>query len=105
MTTTSARAHPNVTVRKVAADDPGLEARAFDLVLLAFVDHYLADRAAYLSRLRPALAGGGRIAVLNRRVFRDALVEAAGRAGLTIVAEITDLPGQFLVLLAPRPGG
>src|SRR5215470_6697773 len=32
---------PNVVVRKVAPDEPGLEAESFDLVLLAEVDQYL----------------------------------------------------------------
>jgi len=90
-----------VVVRKVTPDDPGLEPRAYDLVFLAQVDQYLRDRAAYLARLRGALAPGGRVAVLNRRVFRDQLLAAAARAGYRVAAEVTDLPDHFLVLLVP----
>jgi ubiquinone/menaquinone biosynthesis C-methylase UbiE len=99
-----APAFPNLVVRKATPDDPGLERAAYDLVLLAFVDQYLRDRADYLSRLRRALVKGGRLAVLNRQVFRDELVFAAGRAGFTVVAEVQGLPGQFLLLLAVRRG-
>ena len=92
----------NVVVRKVAADDPGLEARRFDLVLLAQVDHYLPDRVAYLRRLRPALARGGRIAVLNRLPFREPLIAAAREAGYTVRAGPGELASHFLVFLSPR---
>jgi len=95
-----APAPPNLVVRKVAADEPGLEAGAYDLVLMSFVDHYLRDRVAYLGKLRAALSDKGRLAVVNRGVFRDALVDAARRAGFAIVSEVTDLPGQFLVVFA-----
>ena len=91
-----------VTPRLVGADDPGLEAGRFDLVLLAEVDHLLPDRAAYLRRLVPALAPGGRIAVSNRAPYRPRALAAARAAGLIPVGEAGGLPGQFLVLLAPE---
>jgi predicted methyltransferase len=98
------RAHPakNVVVRKVAPDDPGLEAGSFDLIFLSEVDQYVPHRVAYLGKLRAALAPGGRLAVTNRRGFRPVLVAAAEQAGYGIVGEITDLPNHFLVLLRPR---
>ena len=98
------RAHPakNVVVRKVAPDDPGLEAGAYDLIFLSEVDQYLPDRATYLGKLRAALVPDGRVAVTNRRGFRPMLVAAAEQAGYAIVGEITDLPNHFLVLLRPR---
>jgi predicted methyltransferase len=92
----------NVIVRKVAADDPGLEPGGYDLVLLSEVDQYLPDRAAYLTRLRAALAAGGQVVVTNRRLFRAPLLAAAERAGWVPVTETTDLPAHFLVRLAPR---
>jgi ubiquinone/menaquinone biosynthesis C-methylase UbiE len=92
----------NVAVRKVAPDEPGLEAGNFDLILLSEVDQYLPDRVTYLRKLRVALAPNGRIAVTNRRGFRPALVAAAEQAGYTIVGEVTDLPNHFLVFLRPR---
>jgi ubiquinone/menaquinone biosynthesis C-methylase UbiE len=91
----------NVVVRKVAPTEPGLEPASFDLILLSEVDHYLADRVAYLGKLRAALAPGGRIAVTNRRVFRKPLVEAAGQAGYRLVNEFNELPAHFLVFLRP----
>lgn len=91
----------NVVVRKVAPDDPGLEPASFDLVLLSEVDQYVPDRAAFLDRLRAALAPGGRIAVTNRPVFRAPLVAAARRAGYTVAGEVSDLPVHFLLFLRP----
>jgi ubiquinone/menaquinone biosynthesis C-methylase UbiE len=97
-----AHAPPNVTARKVDANDPGLEAASYDMVLLSEVDHYLADRTDYLRRLAPALAPDGRIAVTNRRSFRAPLLAAAARAGYRVTGEVTDLPAHFLVLLRPE---
>src|SRR5690606_34895202 len=90
-----------IEVRRVAPGDPGLEPGRYDLVLLAQVDHLLADRADYLARLRAALATGGRIAVSNRLQHRADLLAAAERAGLRARAAPIDLPGQHLVILEP----
>jgi predicted methyltransferase len=92
-----------VEVRRVTPDDPGLEPGRYDRILIAQVDHLLADRAEYLRRLRPALAPGGRVAVANRIQHRAGLLRAATDAGYSIASEVTDLPGQYLVLLVPRP--
>lgn len=89
-----------IEVRRVEAADPGLEAGAYDRVLLAQVDHYLDDRVDYLRRLGAALAPGGRIAVSNRVPHRAGLLRDAAAAGYTVVGD-HDLPGQFIVLLAP----
>lgn len=93
-----------VTPRLVRPDDPGLEAGAYDRILLAQVDHYLPDRVDYLRRLAPALAPGGRLAIENRIPHRAALMRDAAAAGWRVVAEAGDLPGQFLVLFAPPRG-
>lgn len=93
---------PNVVVRKVAPDEPGLEAASFDLVLLAEVDQYLPDRVAYFRKLRGALAPRGRIAVTNRNRFRDPVVAAAAAAGYTVSGEMNEIPAQFLLFLVPR---
>lgn len=94
-----------VETRLVGRADPGLEAHAYDLVLLAEVDHLLADRAAYFRRLVPALAPGGRIAIENRIDREPAVRAAAAAAGLDVVATHHDLPSQFVLLLAPRVKG
>ena len=91
-----------VDTRVVGPGDPGLEPGSYDLVLLAMVDHLLPDRADYVRRLVGALAPGGRIAVVNR-IDREAAVRAgAESAGLETVGVVHDLPGQFVLLLAPR---
>jgi predicted methyltransferase len=93
-----ARDEAPVELRPVHADDPGLERGAYDRILLAEVDHLLADRVDFLRRLALALKPGGRIAVENRLGYRAPLVEAARRAGLAVV-ESRDLSPHFLVLL------
>jgi ubiquinone/menaquinone biosynthesis C-methylase UbiE len=91
-----------VTTRRVTPDDPGLEAGAYDRVLLAQVDHLLADRAAYFRKLAAALAPGGRLAVANRLPYRQRVVDAASAAGLRAVSE-HGLPGQFLIQFEVTP--
>jgi predicted methyltransferase len=95
------RGEAPIELRKVPADDPALEAGAYDLILLSEVDHYLADRADYLRRLKPALKPGGRIAVCNRRLYRGPLVLAASQAGLSVRDEYDKLPAHFLLFLTP----
>jgi len=92
-----------IETRRVTPDDPGLEPATYDVILLSEVDHLLADRAPYLAKMARALAPGGRIAISNRRVHRAAALEAAGRAGLTLDSEYTQLPTHFLVLLEVKP--
>ena len=90
-----------IETRRVAPDQPGLEAGAYNLILLSEVDHLLGDRAAYFTKLAHALAPGGRIAIINRRVHRAAALAAAERAGLTTASEYTQLPTDFLVEVKP----
>ncbi len=102
LSTAARRDSLDVETRVVAPDDPGLEPGGYDLVLLAMVDHLLPDRADYFRRLVPALAAGGRIAVVNR-IDREAPARAAAEsAGLEVVGVVHDLPGQFMLLLSPR---
>ncbi len=98
-----ARAAPvaAIEVRKAAPDDPGLEPGAYDLVLMSEVDHFLADRVAFLTKLRPALAPGGRVAVTHVRALKAPLVEAAERAGYAVVDGFDGLPDHYLVFLQP----
>ncbi|CAM4218082.1 class I SAM-dependent methyltransferase [Corallococcus exiguus] len=91
----------NIEVRKVAPDAPGLEAGAYDLILLSEVDHFFGDRVDYLTRLRPALTPQGRIAVTHLRAMRPPLVAAAQAAGYTIVSEYNDLPAHYMLFLRP----
>lgn len=93
---------PAVETRVVAADDPGLEARAYDRILVAEVDHYLPDRASWLRKLARALAPGGFIAVENKLTYRAPLLAAADAAGLDAVAIAPAPPAHFYVRLVPR---
>ncbi|HET6149643.1 MAG TPA: methyltransferase [Polyangia bacterium] len=91
-----------IVTRTVSPADPGLEAGRYDLILLSEVDHLLADRAAFLRALVPALRSGtGRVVVSNRRVHRAALLASAARAGLSPRAEYDGLPAHFLIEVAP----
>jgi ubiquinone/menaquinone biosynthesis C-methylase UbiE len=93
---------PQVQARLVQPDAPGLEAGRYDLILLAQVDHLLADRAAYLRSLRVALAPGGRIALCNAERHRDAARAALTDTEFTVEEPAAGLPDQFLWLLRPR---
>jgi len=84
--------------RVVAADDPGLEPATYDVILLAQVDHYFDDPAAWLHKALPALRPGGRIAITNRIHHRAAGHAAAEAAGLRLVRESTDIPGQYVAI-------
>jgi 2-polyprenyl-3-methyl-5-hydroxy-6-metoxy-1,4-benzoquinol methylase len=98
-----ARALDQVDVRLARSDAPGLEAHAYDVVLLAEVDHYLADRAGYFGALRKALAPGGRLVLANRTNHEDAALAAAAAAGFTLAAPADhSLPGQYVAHFVPK---
>ena len=91
----------NLETRVVQAGDPGLEPGAYDRILVAEVDHYLADRTDYLRRLGRALKPGGFIAVTNRLSYRVPLVAAAAAAGLRVTDLSPAPPVHFFVKLEP----
>ncbi len=88
-----------IQTRVVSPADPSLEPSAYDLILLSEVDQLLPDRAAYFRKLALALKPHGRIAVVNRRVFRAAVLDAAGAAGLHVSGERDKIPAYFIVFL------
>ena len=91
--------------RVVAAEQPGLEAGAYDAILLAEVDHYFTDEVAWLKAATKALKPGGRIVISNRIHHRPKSMAAAQRAGLKLVSESTPVPTHFIaVFVAPTPG-
>jgi hypothetical protein len=92
----------NIETRRVTAQDAGLEARAYDLILLSFVDHLLADRGAYLRGLIPALKPDGSLVIVNREDRMAAARAAAESAGLQIEQGTAELPGQRVLRLRPR---
>ena len=90
---------PAIETRRVQPDDPGLERGAYDRILMAEVDQYLPDRAAYLGKLVRALKPHGFIAVANRLPYRAPLVAAAEAAGLRVAELPVTLPAQFYLKL------
>jgi len=62
-----ARKATNVTLRLVASDDPQLDPGGVDTILMIDAIHYVKDRVAYAKKLRPALAPGGRVVIIDYR--------------------------------------
>lgn len=93
----------HIGVRKVPVDEPSLPKDHYELILMSEVDHLLTDRTAYLRRLRPYLAGGGRLVVCNRRSSREALLRAALDAGFVQLREDPSLPAHFLLFFGVHP--
>jgi SAM-dependent methyltransferase len=99
------RAHlGNLEVRRAVADRPGLDEGSLDLAFLSQVDHALADRTDYFSRLRATLRPGGRIAIVNSVRYRDANLASAAAAGLRVVDEWRPTRPFTVLLLAPQTG-
>lgn len=95
-------------------DDPGLDERSVDTVLVVDTWHHIDDRLAYLERLAGSLRPGGRVAVVDWRegklpvgppvghkLSRGAVVEEFGEGGWELVAEKADLPYQYVLVFAP----
>ena len=106
----------NVGLRKVGREDPELPEGSIDLVLLVDVLHYVQDLAAYAKVLGPALAPGGRIAVIDYRpkpwderpwgpppeqqIPRETIDQALATAGLFPRNVFEFLPEQYFAIYA-----
>jgi ubiquinone/menaquinone biosynthesis C-methylase UbiE len=84
--------------RVVDAEHPGLEAGAYDAILLAEVDHYFADEPLWLKEATKALKPGGRIVISNRIHHRAKSMAAARSAGLKLEGESTPVPTHFIAV-------
>lgn len=84
--------------RVVAADTPGLEAGAYDAILLAEVDHYFSDPATWLRDAAAALKPTGRIVISNRIYHRAQTMASAKKAGLVLQSESTPMPSHFIAV-------
>jgi ubiquinone/menaquinone biosynthesis C-methylase UbiE len=82
----------------VAADTPGLEAGAYDAILLAEVDHYFSDPVAWLKTAAAALKPGGRIVISNRTYHRAQSLAAARKAGLVLKSESSPVATHFIAV-------
>jgi predicted methyltransferase len=97
-----AAGRPGLSIRRARSDDPGLEPGTYDLVLMSEVDHFLEDRVAYLTKVKAALAPGGRLAVTHARGLRAPLEAAALEAGYTVVRDYDALPNHYLLIFESR---
>jgi ubiquinone/menaquinone biosynthesis C-methylase UbiE len=89
--------------RVVAADTPGLDDGGYDAILLAEVDHYFTDPAAWLRTAAKALKPGGRIVISNRIYHRTQSMAAAKKAGLILQSESTPVPTHFVAVFTVGP--
>lgn len=87
-----------VETRVVAAETPGLEPGKYDAILLAEVDHYFTDPAAWLSEAGKALKPGGRIVISNRIYHQAQSMAAAKKAGLVMDHVTTPIPTHFIAV-------
>jgi ubiquinone/menaquinone biosynthesis C-methylase UbiE len=84
--------------RVVGAETPGLEAGSYDAILLAEVDHYFTDPAAWLHEASLALKPGGRIVISNRVYHRAQSLAAARKAGLVLKSESNPVTTHFIAI-------
>ena len=113
-----ARKATNVTLRRVAADDPQLEPGSVDTILMIDAIHYVKDRVTYAKKLLPALAPGGRVVIIDYRPKpmaerpwgpppeqqfpREQMDREMEAAGFRVSAAFDFLPEQFFVIYVPR---
>jgi SAM-dependent methyltransferase len=113
-----ARRAANVLLRRVTREDPQLAPGSVDTILMIDTIHYVKDRTSYARKLRPALAPGGRLVVIDYRPKpmperpwgpppeqqfpREQLDREMDRAGFTVIASHDFLPEQFFVVYGVR---
>ena len=99
-------------------EEPFLPKGRVDRVLIVDTYHHIDDRRAYFSRMRQALAPGGRVAVVDfhkkplpvgpppeHKLEREVVVHEMEQAGYTLADEPTFLPYQYFLIFAPAPAG
>jgi ubiquinone/menaquinone biosynthesis C-methylase UbiE len=84
--------------RVVEGEHPGLEAGAYDAILLAEVDHFFSDEVGWLKEATKALKPGGRIVMSNRIHHRQRSMAAALKAGLKLQSESKPVPTHFIAV-------
>ena len=104
---------PNVVAVQAAMDDARLPEKV-DLALFVDTYHHIDDRTRYFSRLKGALAPGGRVAILDftmdseigppprARVSPEQVKRELGKAGYEIAAEHDFLPNQYFLIFRPN---
>lgn len=93
----------NVRTVLATPDDPGLEARRFDLILMVDVYHELADPAAALKAAKASLKPSGRIALAEFRE-EDPAVPIRALHKMSIAQIMRELPANGLKLVGQDHG-
>lgn len=113
-----ARKSVNVTLRRVASEDPQLEPGSVDTILMIDAIHYVKDRTAYAKKLLPALAPGGRVVIIDYRPKpmserpwgpppeqqfpKEQMDGEMAAAGFKVLKSFDFLPEQFFVIYVPK---
>ena len=113
-----ARQATNVTLRKVASDDPQLAPGSVDTILMIDAIHYVKDRTAYAKKLLPGLAPGGRVVIIDyipkpmserpwgpppeQQFPKEQMDREMAGAGFKVLAAYDFLPEQFFVVYGAR---
>jgi ubiquinone/menaquinone biosynthesis C-methylase UbiE len=105
----------NVVPVLASLDNPRLPAGIVDTVLIVDTYHHIDDRVAYFRRLRQALRGPGRIAIvdwqkrelpvgpeMDHKLAREQVVHEMETAGYRLVEEPAILPYQYFLIFEPR---
>jgi ubiquinone/menaquinone biosynthesis C-methylase UbiE len=108
----------NVVPVLALEDEPFLPKGRVDRVLIVDTYHHIDDRRAYFSRMRQALAPGGRVAVVDfqkrplpvgpppeHKLEREVVVDEMQQAGFALASEPTFLPYQYFLIFAPSAHG
>lgn len=110
---------PNIEPHLAIYDDPMLPAGELDLVFAANTYAYIRDRVDYFGKVRAALKGDGRLALIDfrpeaevpgdiapapeHRIARDSALAELERAGFSLEREETFLSYQWFLVLKPTP--
>lgn len=104
----------NVTAITVAPDDPGLETRSVDRILVVNTWHHIEGRVAYAEKLRPALRRKGRLLIVDftmespigppaeKRLTVDTVMAELAAAGFESEVLEETLPHQYAIAATPR---
>ncbi len=99
----------NYEARLVKADDPELHPQSVDVIFFCDVLHHVQDRTGYLTKIKPALKPGGRVAVIDFqkmapfgppadiKISREAMIAQFTKAGYRVVGEHEFLPYQYFL--------
>ena len=114
-----AKGFSNVVSVQGTADDPKLPEKAFDIVLMVNVTHYIDEPETYFRKLETSLKEDGKLVIVQwdatkmnieadliasdkKKFSEDAIVVPVEAAGFEIVAKETFLPVQNLYICQPK---